>query len=89
MRWLGGTTPEGCDHLPAMLAPEDAAWDGVRMRSSCALMGAMAVDACPVMAPEGAARDGVPTRWQSDARYGMPSEGLPRAGLSRQWMRCP
>jgi hypothetical protein len=51
MRWLGGTTPEGRANLPAMLAPEGVAWDGVRMRSSCALMGAMAVGCVP--------RDGV------------------------------
>jgi hypothetical protein len=43
MRWLGGTAPEGRADLPDLMAPEGAAWDGVRMRSSGALLGAMAV----------------------------------------------
>ena len=40
MRWLGGTTPEGRDDLPAMLAPEGVPRDGVRMRSFLALVDA-------------------------------------------------
>jgi hypothetical protein len=47
MRWLGGTTPEGRADLPAMLAPEGAAWDRVRERSFSALLGAMAVGCVP------------------------------------------
>jgi hypothetical protein len=43
MRWLGGTTPEGRADLPAMLAFAGVPCDGVRGRSSCALLGAMAV----------------------------------------------
>jgi hypothetical protein len=43
MRWLGGTAPETRANLPAMLAPEGAAWDRVRARSFSALLGAMAV----------------------------------------------
>jgi hypothetical protein len=90
MRWLGGTTPEGRANLPAMLAPEGVAWDGVRMRSSCALMGAMAVGCVP--------RDGVRgrcPRFRSHhdggrmRAFGMASEGVPGAGLSRQGMRSP
>jgi hypothetical protein len=62
MRWLGGTTPEGRANLPAMLAPEGAAWDRVRARSSCALMGAMAVGCVP----RAGARGRCP-RWRSHA----------------------
>jgi hypothetical protein len=29
MRWLGGTTPEGRDALPDVMAPAGAAWDGL------------------------------------------------------------
>jgi hypothetical protein len=47
MRWLGGTTPEARDDLPAMLAPEGAAWDGVRMRFSAARLDAMTVGCVP------------------------------------------
>ncbi len=47
MRWLGGTTPEVRDHLPAMLAPEGAAWDSLRGRSASAQLGAMAVGCVP------------------------------------------
>jgi hypothetical protein len=56
MRWLGGTTPEGRANLPAMLAPAGAAWDGVRMRSSGALMGAMAVGCVPRAGARGRCR---------------------------------
>jgi hypothetical protein len=47
MRWLGGTTPEGRADLPAMLAPEGAAWDGLRGRSFLALVAATAVACVP------------------------------------------
>ena len=43
MRWLGGTTPEGRDDLPTVLAREGVPRDGVRMRSFPARLGAMAV----------------------------------------------
>jgi hypothetical protein len=51
MRWLGGTTPTARDNLPAVLAREGAAWDGVRMRFFPALTDVMTVG-CP-------SRDGV------------------------------
>jgi hypothetical protein len=47
MRWLGGTTPEGRDALPDVLAPEGATWDGVRMRFFPALTGVMTVGCVP------------------------------------------
>jgi hypothetical protein len=47
MRWLGGTTPEVRDHLPAMLAPEGAAWDSLRGRSASARLDVMAVACVP------------------------------------------
>ena len=47
MRWLGGTTPEVRVDLPAMLAPEGGAWDGVRMRFSAARLDAMTVGCVP------------------------------------------
>jgi hypothetical protein len=90
MRWLGGTTLEGRADLPAMLAHAGGAWDGDRMRSSCALMGAMAVGCVPRAGARGPSRrfrshhDGGRMR-----AVGMAFAGVPRAGLSRQWMRCP
>jgi hypothetical protein len=47
MRWLGGTAPEGRDDLPDGMAPAGGAWDGVRMRSSCARLDAMTVECVP------------------------------------------
>ena len=90
MRWLGGTTPEGRDDLPDGMAPAGGAWDGVRMRSSGALLGAMAV----VWVSRAGARGRCP-RYRSHhdggrmRAFGMASEGVPGAGLSRQGMRSP
>jgi hypothetical protein len=47
MRWLGGTTPEARADLPTVLAFAGVPCDGVRRRSSAALLGAMAVRCVP------------------------------------------
>jgi hypothetical protein len=47
MRWLGGTTPEGRDDLPDVLAPEGAPRDGVRGRSASAQLDATTVGCVP------------------------------------------
>ena len=47
MRWLGGTAPEGRADLPDLMAPEGAAWDGVRMRSSATRLDATTVACVP------------------------------------------
>jgi hypothetical protein len=90
MRWLGGTTPEGCDHLPAMLAPEGTAWDSRRGRSASARLDVMAVACVP--------RDGVRGRGRRFRSHhdggrmrsvGMAFAGVPGDDLSRHGMRSP
>ena len=90
MRWLGGTTPEVRDHLPAMLAPEGAAWDSLRGRSASARLDVMAVACVP--------RDGARARSRRFRSHhdggrmrsvGMRLEGVPGDDLSRQWMPFP
>jgi hypothetical protein len=81
MRWLGGTTPEGRADLPAMLAPEGAAWDRVRGRSFSALLGAMAVGCVsPRWRPRALPAMAFPPRWRPDACFW---DGV--RGRSRCW----
>jgi hypothetical protein len=89
MRWLGGTAPEGRDDLPDGMAPAGGAWDGVRMRSSCARLDAMTVG-CPSLGwrPRAFPAIPFPPRWRPDACPGITSAGVPRAGLSRHCMRA-
>jgi hypothetical protein len=56
MRWLGGTTLKARDNLPAVLAPEGAAWDGVRGRSVLALVDATTLGCVPGDAARGRCR---------------------------------
>jgi hypothetical protein len=90
MRWLGGTTPEGCDDLPDGMAPAGGAWDDARGRSALAQLGAMTVGCVP--------RDGVRGRCPRFRSHhdggrmravGMAFAGVPGDDLSRQWMPSP
>jgi hypothetical protein len=88
MRWLGGTTPEGRADLPTVLAPEGAAWHVVRGRSFATRLDATTVAGVPRDGIRGSCR-----RFRSHQDSGrmhcsgMPPEGVPCDGLSRQGMR--
>ena len=80
MRWLGGTTREVRDHLPAMLAPEGAAWDSLRGRSAATRLGAMTVGCVP--------RDGARARSRRFRSHAMAVGCVPCdhvRGPSRRW----
>jgi hypothetical protein len=88
MRWLGGTTPEARADLPAMLAFAGAAWDGVRRRSSAALMAAMTVGCGSLRRrPRAFPAMPFPRVRPPDAFPAMASVGVPGDDLSRHGMR--
>jgi hypothetical protein len=80
MRWLGGTTPEGRADLPAMLAPEGAAWVASEGVPSWRWWPRQRSDAYPAMAPERVPGDSVPTTMAAGC---VPCDHV--RGPSRRW----